>query len=322
MTVAPELAVVVVNWNSGAYLARMLESLERHPPSVPAEVVVVDNASSDGSADPAASRSSSAGSPVRLIRNPGNRGLAAANNQGLAATSAGRVLIANPDVELTGGAVDALMAVMARRARAAFVVPRLENPDGSPQPSAGDLPRPAEALLGRRLSRHLNRGPGPHPGPAGFWWDGWDHAEEREIGRGAEACYLVRRAAVQEVGPQDERFRLDWEGIEWTARMRGGGWQVWLAPDAVVRHAGGASISQAGLRWVVESHRGMYRYFASGMPAAARPPLALAIGARAVAKAAGAAAGLPLYRWAQHRPRPAASVDAGSPSTVDRSSCG
>ena len=299
MTAPPSVSVVVVNWNSGHWLGRMLDSIERHPPSAPFDVVVIDNASSDGSAEPAAARAVVPGSCVRLIRNSRNRGLAAGNNQGLAATAGAHVLICNPDVELTAGALDALTAVMQRHPHAALAVPRLEHPDGSPQTSAGDLPRLSEGLLGRRLSRRLARARSSRPGPAGFWWDGWDHADERQIGRGAEACYLVRRAAVDEVGPQDERFRLDWEGIEWTARMRERGWQVWLAPEAVVRHAGGASISGAGLRWVVDTHLGMYRYFASRVPVPARVPLALVVGLRGLVKAAAGAAGFPLYRWAR-----------------------
>lgn len=316
MSSAPALSIVVVNWNSGPYLGRMLDSLEHHPPALPFEVMVVDNGSSDGSEDTAAGRTC-------VIRNPRNRGLAAANNQGLAATSAPLVLICNPDIELTAGAVDALVAVMQRHPRAAFVVPRLVHPDGTPQTSAGDLPRPTEALLGRRLSGVLSsrRDTGPGSTPTGFWWEGWDHSRERVIGRGAEACYLVRRAAVEEVGPQDERFRLDWEGIEWTARVRGAGWEVWLAPDAVVRHAGGASISKAGLRWVAQSHAGMYRYFAPRVPAAARAPLAFAVTGRALLKAVAHAAGLPLYSWAQRRATsasaPSGAAEGGS--RMDRS---
>ena len=324
MTEVPALSVVVVNWNSGPCLRLMLESLERHPPSEPFEVVVVDNASTDGSAEAAAAaRADHRDFSVRLIRNRDNRGLAAANNQGLDATAAEYVLISNPDVELTAGAVDDLMAVVRRHPRAAFVVPRLEHPDGSPQTSAGDLPRLAEALLGRRLSHLLHPADGSSGGAAGFWWDRWDHDEERPIGRGAEACYLVRRAAVDEVGPQDARFRLDWEGIEWTARVRKAGWEVWLAPGAVVRHAGGASISRAGLRWVLESHRGMYRYFAPTVPRATRFPLVLTVGLRALIKAAAGAAGFPLYRWAQRRPRPAGVAATAVPvSPEDRSACG
>lgn len=288
-----ELSVVIVNWNSGPWLARALASIRRHPPSVPYEVVVVDNASTD------ASTADLGPGPVRLIRNPSNRGLAAANNQGLRATGGPLVLVANPDIELTAGAVDALAAVMARHERAAFVVPRLVGPDGAPQTSAGDLPRLGQALLPRRLAHRAHRTADP---TSGFWWDGWDHSAERPIGRGAEACYLVRRAAVDDFGPQDERFPLDWEGIEWTARARAAGWEVWLAPNALVRHAGGVSISSAGVRWVVQSHLGMYRYFAPRLPRAARPALAAVVGGRALLKAGARALGLPLYRWARRGP--------------------
>lgn len=295
-----EVSVVVVNWNSGRALAAMLESLERNPPSVPWEAVVVDNASRDGSAD----LIDSGDAPVRLIRSPRNLGLAAANNRGLEATSGAHVLIANPDVELPPGGVDALRACMDRHPRAAFVVPRLAGPDGSRQISAGDLPRLSEALLGRR---HRPRGSrlggsrlgGSRLGHTGFWWHAWPHDVEQRIGRGAEACYLVRRDAVADFGLQDPRFRLDWEGVEWTARARDAGWEVWFEPTVTVTHLGGVSISQAPLRWVVESHRGMYLYFRGRVSPPWRPGLAAVIALRAVLKLIAAVLHLPLYRWAR-----------------------
>lgn len=290
----PELSVVVVNWNAGGFLLDMLASLERNPPSVPWEAVVVDNASTDGSPEAAAA----AHRWVRLLRLARNRGLAAGNNAGLAATTGRAVLIANPDVVLGPGDVDGLLAVLDRHRRAAFVVPRLAHPGGAPQTSAGDLPRLPEALLGRRASGWLRQG-GP---TSGFWWHGWAHDVERPIGRGAEACYLVRRAAVADIGPQDERYRLDWEGVDWAERARRAGWEIWLAPEVCVTHLGGVSISRAPLRWVLESHRGMYRYFAGRTPAAWHPALAVAVAARAALKAAAVAGGLPLYRWAQGGP--------------------
>ena len=290
------VSLVVVNWNSGAHLGRLLDSLCTHPPGRASDVVVVDNGSRDGS-EAAARRPG-----VSLIRNVDNRGLAAANNQGMAAATGAYFLLCNPDVELTTGAIDEMVAVMERHDRAAFVVPRLRRVDGGTQVSAGDLPSLAEALLGRAFLRRAGSRRPSAPGPEakrGWWWHGWAHDREQEIGRGAEACYLVRRGAVAEFGLQDERFPLDWEGVEWTARAHDAGWQVWFAPGAEVVHTGGVSIDQARLRWVWQSHLGMYRYFAPRVSSPARYPLALAVVLRALLKAAAVGARLPVYRWAR-----------------------
>jgi hypothetical protein len=185
---------------------------------------------------------------------------------------------------------------MARRPRAAFVVARPERPDGKLQTAAGDLPSLRDALLGRQVARARGAV------DAGFWWDAWAHDEEREIGRGLEACYLVRRAAIDEVGPQDERFRLDWEGIDWTERMRAAGWEVWFSPSARVVHAGGGSIRKAQVRWIARQHQGMYRYFAKRRPALARPGLAALFALRALVKAAALLPGLTSYERS-HRDR-------------------
>jgi GT2 family glycosyltransferase len=123
----------------------------------------------------------------------------------------------------------------------------------------------------------------------GYWWHGWDHEEEVRIGHGLEACYLVRRAAVVEIGPQDEAFRLDWEGVDWAARARDAGWEAWFCPKAEVVHLGGVTVRQVPFRWVISSHRGMYRYFRQRLPVAARPFAATAIGLRAGVKLAAVA---------------------------------
>ncbi len=278
-----DVAVVIVNWNAGDALVACVRSLREHAPE--AQVVVVDNASTDRSV----AEAQAAHPELVLIANPSNVGLAAANNQGIAATTTPYVLISNPDIVYTDGAVTALLDVMARRPRAAFVVARPERPDGTLQTAAGDLPSLGDALLGRQVARSRERV------DAGFWWDGWAHDEERVIGRGLEACYLVRRAAIDEVGPQDERFRLDWEGIDWAERMRSAGWEIWFSPDARVVHTGGGSIRKAQLRWVLRQHRGMYRYFAKRRPAVLRPALAALFAVRAAVKAIGLLPGLTGY---------------------------
>lgn len=290
------VSFVIVTWNSRGVVVDCLRSLAEHAPATPAEIVVVDNGSSDGTVAAVKAALGPLGlgvggaTPVRVIANHANRGLPAANNQGIVAAHGDAVLICNPDTRFQPGAVDAMVAALGRRPRAGFVVPRLLYSDGRLQTSAGDLPTLGEALLGRQAQRRRRAGE-----PAGFWWDGWAHDEERAVGRGHEAAYLVRRAAIEEVGVQDEGYRLDWEGVDWTARMRAAGWEVWLCPEAEVVHLGGASIRQVQLRWIASSHRGMYRYFSRRRPAVARPALAVAISARALAKSAAA-----LSKWADY----------------------
>jgi GT2 family glycosyltransferase len=262
-----------------------LKSISDHPPPVPWEAVVVDNGSSDGSV--AAVRASAPWASI--IDNQVNRGLAAANNQGLRAALGDAIVICNPDVTFESGALAAMLAVLERHEKAAFVVPRLLHPDGSLATSAGDLPTLGEALRGRQAQRRRRR-------PAsGFWWDGWAHDEERRIGRGAEAAYLVRRRAIDDFGLQDERFVLDWEGPDWTARADDAGWEVWFCPQATVVHRGGTSIRQVPVRWIVSSHRGMYRYFAKRRPGWQRPALAALCTGRAVLKLAASAVGRANY---------------------------
>jgi GT2 family glycosyltransferase len=282
----PVVSVVVVNWNGGDEVVECLRTLHRHPPSVPWEAFLVDNASVDGSADRVAAEFPS----VHVVRNERNLGLAAGNNQGIRASRSPFVLISNPDVHYQPGAIDALLELLERRERAAFAVARLRDVDGTLQTSAGDLPTLREALLGRALSRGRNAG-----AQRGFWWHGWDHDSEQQIGHGGEACYLVRRRTIDEIGLQDEGYVLDWEGVDWSRRVADAGWEIWYCPQAEVVHAGGVSIRQVPFRWVVSSHRGMYRYFRHRVPPVARPFAAAAIGARAGAKLVLAAVDRRLY---------------------------
>lgn len=287
--VPPSVSVLIVNWNSGAALAGCLASLAAAPPAAVVEIVIVDNGSTDDSVDLA----TAAFPTARVIRNRANRGLPAANNQAMVASRGEAMLICNPDVTFAPGAVDALVATLERHPRAAFVVPRLLYPDGSLQTSAGELPTFGEALLGRQAARRRS---------GGMWAEGWDHASECRIGRGHEAAYLVRREAVAEIGVQDERFVLDWEGFDWTARARALGWEVWFCPAAEVVHLGGVSIRQVPMRWIASSHLGMYRYWAKRKPLWARPLLGAAFGARGVAKVALHAAGLATYERGHRGP--------------------
>jgi N-acetylglucosaminyl-diphospho-decaprenol L-rhamnosyltransferase len=291
-SVGAAVSVCIVNWNARESLLRCLASLQANPPTGSWECIVVDNASTDGSVEQLRREAPWA----TVIANTRNVGLAAGNNQAIRAAGGEFLLLSNADVRYTRGALDALRTLLERRPRAAFAVPRLLHPDGALQTSAGSLPGLREAFAGRAAS-HARGGR-----EEGFWWDGWAHDEERQIGHGAESAYMVRRAAVEEIGPQDERFQLDWEGIEWSARAGDRGWEIWFCPAAEVIHEGGVSIKQVPVRWVIRSHLGMYRYFAPRSPRLLRPALGALVLGRAAAKL-GMMSLRPMYDRANRGPR-------------------
>jgi N-acetylglucosaminyl-diphospho-decaprenol L-rhamnosyltransferase len=282
----PDLSVVVVTWNSAPVVQGCLGSLRAAAGDLVYELVVVDNASSDGTVELVRG----AAPDATVIVNATNRGLAAANNQGMSRSGAPLVLICNPDVIFEPGSVAAMVGALRRIPAAGWVVPQLLHEDGTAHESAGELPRLGDALLGRQWSRRRQ---------TGFWSSGPTIGEAR-VGRGHEAAYIVRRAAIDEVGPQDERFVLDWEGIDWSERFARRGWQTWIVPSARVVHLGGASIRQVPFRWVVLQHKGMYLYFSTRRPALWKPVLMVAFGARAVLKLTLTAIRLPMYELA-HR---------------------
>lgn len=279
------VSAVVVTWNSEPVVAQMLRSLATQPNVV--DITVIDNASSD---DTVATVTRTA-PHAALIRNDRNLGLAAAINQGLVATASPFVLLCNADISLAPDAVAAMLRTAERHPDAAFVIPCFERADGRRRTSVGDLPTLRSALLGRQAARRSAHDAADH----GFWWDQWDHATERQVPRGSEACYLARRSVIARIGPQDERFRLDWEGIDWAARANEAGAEIWFCPEARVMHIGGQSIRQVQARWIVSSHKGMYRYFAKRSSPSARPFLAVVFAVRAAAKLAVLGVGSRIY---------------------------
>jgi GT2 family glycosyltransferase len=289
----PEVSVVVVTWNSAPVIGGCLESLGQALESLDAEVIVIDNDSADSTLAVVSHTMPSA----RIIANPTNRGLAAANNQGMKAARGRRYLIANPDVVFDPGAVLAMVDVMDRHERAGWVVSKVLYEDGTLQTSVGNLPTLAEAVLGRQAARR--RAPGS---PTGFWWDGWPHDEERTVGRTFECAYLIRAAAVDVVGLQDERYVLDWEGQDWVERFSRAGWEIWLAPKAEVVHLGGTSRRQVPFRSIVSQHRGMYMYYSDRRRTLWKPILYALFWSRALGKLAITRLGVPLYSWG-HRDR-------------------
>jgi GT2 family glycosyltransferase len=282
------LSVVVVTWNSASVITGCLTTLARELPAG-CEVVVIDNASSDHTVSLARELVPDA----TIVVNTTNRGLAAGNNQGMVAARGDNYLICNPDVEFHPGSVREMLAVLERHERAAWIVPKQVHADGTLQTSVGSLPTLVECLLGRQLARTLQRA-----SEGGSWWDSWAHDEERTVGKAFECAYVIRRAAADDIGPQDERYVLDWEGVDWAARFQKAGWELWFAPLSVVTHLGGAARRQVPFRTVISQHKGMYYFYSDRAAPVWKPFLAVAFGARAVVKMTLTKLGVPFYAWA------------------------
>ncbi len=260
MTALP-LAVVIVSFNTAALLRACLRSLDRC--TLPLHIVVVDHASSDGSAAMVQAEFPT----VELIALDHNPGFAGGVNQGLAALSVSDyILILNPDTEVHAGALEMLVSFLAAHPRVGLVGPRLLNPDGTLQPAAFRFPTllmtaldlfpPGEVLPGRLY---------------GSWWHGRYPQESAAapfaIDHPLGACMLVRSSTLAEVGSLDANYFMYSEEVEWCWRIRQAGWAIWQVPAARVTHVGGAATSQFRQRMFIALWRSRARFAAARGPA-------------------------------------------------------
>jgi GT2 family glycosyltransferase len=241
----PDASVVVVTHNALPWVERCLDSVRGE------EVIVVDNGSSDGSVEVVREAM-----PEAIVVEQGNVGLAAGWNRGMEEATGRYFLILNSDAWLAEGALRRLVAFADEHAEAAIVGPRLLNPDGTLQRSVRGFPTlwrlATEYLFLRKLaprSRALNA----------FYAAGFEHDEVREADFLMGACMLVRREAVEQVGPLDDAFFLFSEETDWAYRFRQAGWKVLFFPGAECVHVGGAS---HGGRLFRENVRGHLRFLA------------------------------------------------------------
>ena len=234
---APEVSVVIVSWNTSAILRDCLASVARHLRSVDHEVIVVDNASSDGSSEMVAAEFPA----VRLVRNVQNRGFGTANNQGMRRARGAWLLLLNSDTQLTDDSVADLYRRVRHEPGIAVAHCRLVYPDGRVQHTTYRFPSLRRALLedlglykllGKRRAGELLLG--------GYW----KHDEERDVDAVAGAFMLLPRAVFEQTGGFDESLFMYGEDIEWCRRIRELGGRIRFFPQASVVHLDKASTKQ------------------------------------------------------------------------------
>jgi len=250
----PTLSIVIVSWNTRDLLDACLVSIRTIADEVTREVIVVDNASADGTAQMVARDHPE----VTLIANDENRGYAAGNNQGIGQASGEHVLLLNPDIVVHQGALDTLARFLQEHPAAGAVAPRLILPDGSVQASCRSFPTPDVVLyeaLG--LSRLFPRS--RRFGKYRMTW--WDYDDERPVDQPMASAILVRGEALEEVGGMDEHFPIFFNDVDFCKRLWDTGWEVWFTPEASMVHVGGASTRQVRRRMLTESHRSFVKFY-------------------------------------------------------------
>jgi N-acetylglucosaminyl-diphospho-decaprenol L-rhamnosyltransferase len=243
-------AAVVVNYNAGPALVGCVASVLAQ--DLGPELVVVDNASTDGSVD--ILREAHPG--VRIVHSGGNLGYARAANLGIAATDAPVVAVLNPDTVLADGVGRALAARFVAEAELGAVGPRLHNDDGTVYPSARRIPGLVDAV-GHGLLFFVWPA---NPFTARYRETGADPARPRDVDWVSGAAVWLRRAALDDVGGWDERYFMYVEDVDLCWRLRRAGWRVAYEPGGTVEHIRGVSTATHPYRMIAEHHRSLLRF--------------------------------------------------------------
>lgn len=229
-----DLSIVVVSYNARGDLDRCLASLTSAPPAVAHEVIVVDNASTDDSADVARARG------ARVLEAGANLGFARANNLGIRASRGLNVLLLNSDTLVSARMIDRLLDVLNSRPDVAVVGPRLVDSEGRAELSFGRMIGPlAEWRQKRLVSGHARRDPRISATVEAMT------RREQTVDWVSGACLLVRRAAADRAGLFDERFFLYTEDVDFCAAVRRTGGKVLFFPGAEITHLRGRSGASA-----------------------------------------------------------------------------
>jgi len=243
-----DISIIIVNWNTRELLRKCLESVEATVRGLSREVIVVDNASADGSA----AMLRECFPDVRVIENVENRGFGAANNQALRVMTGRYALLLNSDAVLTDNAVYELYSFIEGRPDAALACGQLLNADGSRQNSIAAFPSLLTLMTNVPLLEYLF--------PKRFPSKRYTYQGPVEVDSGIGACLMVRKAAIDAVGMFDERYFFFFEETDWALQMRRAGWKVVYVPTAFIYHLQGQSIGR-NVRSRIAFYRSRYQFF-------------------------------------------------------------
>jgi len=247
-----DLSVIIVNWNTRHMIGDCIASAMASLGTLTAQIIVIDNASTDGSPEMISRRFPQ----VHLIANDTNRGLAAANNQGMRIARGRYMLLLNPDTVVLDDVLERTVAYARRHPRAGVVGCQVMESADTIQRTCFRFPSPINTLLWVTgaiacfprswLAKRASYGR-------------WTREDDRDVDVVSGMFMLVRREALDEVGLMDEDYFVFAEEADWCYRFRKAGWRCVFAPVGRILHVDGGSKSteQASVRMYVEMQRGL-----------------------------------------------------------------
>lgn len=260
-----DVSIIIVTWNSEQWLGRCLKSIFDKTSEISFEIIVIDNASRDQSVKIAMENEG-----VKVIKNPENRGWAAAVNQGIEASSGKYIFLLNPDTELYDRTVEQLAAFLNEYELVGIVAPHLMNEDESTQISIRRRPRLRDQLMiilklhvlfpDAKAIRH-------------YLYRDFNYRQTQEVEQVMGAAMMIRREVINKVGIFDETFFLWFDEVDFCLRVyERTEYKIFYDSEAHIIHAGGASFAQVGtfkkqriyvksLRYFFRKHKYWWSYF-------------------------------------------------------------
>jgi GT2 family glycosyltransferase len=249
-----DISIIIVSWNARKYLFNCLQSIVFVDGSSRFEVIVVDNASSDASAEMVLEQFPN----VHLIRNERNLGFARANNIGMRKSHGRYICLINSDVVVLQGCIEGLVDFMDGNREIGIAGPQIIDAEGRVQRSCMGFPTIGNTIyrsltLDRIFPRSRILG--------GKLMTFWSHDTTRLVDVINGCFWIVRREALDDVGLLDEDFFMYGEDIDWCKRFKKAGWQVMFFPRVKAIHYGGGSSSNAPINFFLERQHADLQYW-------------------------------------------------------------
>lgn len=251
-----ELSICILTYQAGKFLRLCLDSITQHPPAVPYEVIVVDNASNDGTMEMLEMNYAW----VVRIYNSTNTGYTLAMNQALRLARGRFLLQLNPDTIIQPHTFDTLLDFLRDNPSVGICGPKVLNPDGSLQKPCRRGESTPLAVIAHFTG--LDRLFPDNPKLAQYWLSYRDEDEIHDVAGVSGSCMMIRREVVEQIGYLDERFFAYQEDADYCFRARQAGWRVCYVPTARLIHFGGVGGSHVHpFRSMLEWHRSYWNYY-------------------------------------------------------------